>query len=536
MEEAAKYLKPSSEDLRRGDKTSDSDILFDTTARNLGEDYTFESLADVINPFESFFTLQIKKQGVKDTDALQEWRKKAQKDLFTFIVDSTYFSALISDKRNYDTFGFSGMSIVERRGGGVRITTEDPFDLVISDDRYNDVVDEVYWVVWVKMKTLIEEFEVPPEVVEPTPENNSKLYAVLCCLVPNKPYYIDNPQSGHDSQFVYATFLLGGELPRVGGGFGPGFRDWSMSGGDKIVEIGERKYFKESFMVVPRDVKNSKTFYGAGLSERLLTEAQNLNQLRADVLRSSNKFSDPPIEMPFDIYAKFETGNLKLENGTVIPKSHTGESISPIVAQIDFRSQVELLQYENFKIKESVPVAKFPEKKARQSQFEIDQTQRRIGQLHLIYKVLYLKDAVAKHLNLIFKVALKQGKLDPLPEGFKPEDVEPSLSNILLREYLKIKAQAYVKSFQMSFPYVQNNSELMDTIDDEHVVKSIFRANGAEDAILSQGETEEIRKIREEEIAAQRQEQEMALQLQKSQTELNQAKANEARTKTLKEG
>lgn len=222
-----------------------------------------------------------------------------------------------------------------------------------------------------------------------------------------------------------------------------------------------------------------------------------------------------------------------MRRGSTVPASTTGEKVEPIVQQINYQAQVNLLQYEDFKIQNSVPQQQPPVKNARQSQFEVDLNTSQAAQLQLIYKMIYLHSAVSEHLKILFNFALDNGVLEPLPEGLTKADVEPNLSNILLKEFKKAKAQAYLQTISQLNPWVSITPEVMDNFDPDVVARNTALANGIGDALLDSQDTESIRQNREE-VQSQQEQAEIGARQEEvaSQNNLNTAQANKATLET----
>ena len=523
MKSVQRFLDPNDGHLTRSDLSSEADIIWDTTARNLLEDHTFRSLSDIINPFEPWFTLHIRKNKDVDEKVLLDWAKRNTELLFNFIGSTSYYPSIIQDKINFDSYGFSGMSFLEREGQ-LKIGVEDPFNLILNDDAYQDKVMEIYWVIKEDLFSLRKKYNIAANILDTlNPENNKTKYNILCCLIPNDPIYVNDADMERSEKFVFVRFFLGADKE------GANLSSREIFAGTAGEEIGERVYFDKPFIVTPRDRKKIENPYGVGLGKRLLVEAQNLNQIRRDVLNASATYGDPAKVVPYDIWVKLESGEVSLRRGSTIPASSTGEQVQPIVQQINYQAQVGLLQYEDFKIQNSVPQQTAPQKNARQSQFEVDLNTSQTAQLQLIYKMIYLHTAVSEHLKLLFDFAMKTGVLEKLPEGLKKSDVEPTLSNILLKEFKKAKAQAYLQTISQLNPYISINPELMDNFDPDVVARNTALAYGAGDMILDSQDTEAIRQNREQ-IQAEQEQAEIGLRQEEvaSQSGLNSAQANKA--------
>lgn len=492
----------------------EENILFDSTSRNLLEDYSLESLVDIINPVEPWFTFNIKRDAddnVNDEE-LKKWASESIDLFFTFINESSYYKKLIADKRNYDIHGFSGMSFYIENNK-LRISTENVFALVYNDNEYSDEINEVYWIKEFDKYTLEETFGY--NFKEGTSVSK---FLVLCACVPNTPFYIgDNNQDNNqddnqkhkknlnnNKKFVQAFFLLS-RVPEFMNNqyyqyknnedyFGANFNK-------NAVEIGERIYLDDILTIVTVDFEESGSNYGRGLGKRLIIPSQNLNQLRKGLLKLSAYYENPMAQIPTDIIGDV----LKIAPGHTYPHSYSGQKIEFLAPQGDYGAQVNLLQHEDAQARESMPnkVGPGPQKRSRQSQFEISQQILEQSKRSLIFKINYLKDGVSEHLKRMFKIAVKLKKIKSPPRGIKIENVIPSLASILLKEYKKQKAQSYVQALNLAQGYVALKPEAIDNINEDKIIRNIYSAMGVFDVIESEDTVESIRKQREE--ARQRQ-------------------------------
>jgi len=512
-----KHLQPKDTHLHiRGEEgTSSGDVLFDTTARNVMEDYTISSLEDIINPFDPWFSLDLNKR-IKDISSdISEWSAKATEQFFIFVNDSNYYKCLIEDKSYYDSYGFSGMSFfLDRSKRKLRIKTEDPFNIIVNDESMEDTINEVYWVRYFNPSELKHYFNFEVE------SGQEYKHAVLCACVPNEKYYVDD-STRSKKKFVQLYFYLGASFS-----FGLG-ESYFEEGGrskeninltDHTQEIGERIYLDENMTVFTRDIANYQHPYGRGFGSRLLVQAQNLNQLRRDSLQLSAFIGNPPLEAPhdtLDFYKSFAPGE-------VYPSSYTGQSLNVLYPTQNLASHFQFIQNEEIQLREAVPNVQPPQKKARQSQFEIDRNFLESAKRSMIYKINYLKDGVSEHLKRMFKFAIELKVIDAPPEGVTFNDVQPNLSNILLKEFKKQKSQSYVQSLSLAQGFLTLDQGGSDNFDSDSVIRSIFIANGVGDALLSE---EEVAEIRQQRLDAQQQQQQLALQQAQAQLALSSAQA-----------
>ena len=273
-------------------------LVSDVSVRNALEDYTLESLVDVINPFEAWFTLNVK--NVKDTneEQIREWNASATQEFFTFINESSYYSKIPTDKGYYDLHGFTGLSFI-KSGGELKIHQEDPFHLVMSPD-----MNELYWLRNYTLFEMQELFKYGDKE-----EDKHFMYQVLCATIPNKMPFIKGLTGNlgkKDFVQVFALFKKFGKEEyetyskgkKQGDNFGQDVMDEQLN---KIVSLSK------PFTVVVRDKEKLGYPYGQGWGKKLLVQSRNLNQLRSDLLNVSAYYGDPAVIVPVDILGQFKT-------------------------------------------------------------------------------------------------------------------------------------------------------------------------------------------------------------------------------------
>ena len=509
MRDIQRYVDPSDESLVREGSEID-DVLFDSTAVLALENYTLKSLADVMNPFEPFFSFDGSGLDSEEKkEALLKWESENNKRLFKFIIDSGYYSSLIQDKLNFDLYGFCGMFFY-RRGNRMGIRTESPFDIVFAVDSYQEGFVDAYWLIEYELHTLL---TLHPEAREAIPEKkeNKGTYTILCALTPNTEDFIKNPEKGRKEAFVWTRYLVSNaSYLRSSNNDRPSISKAPAMGKD-MLELGERQYYKTSPLVICRDVKYSKKPYGAGRGKRLLVTAQNLNQLKQDTLNVSGIYGDPPYSIPLDLVDQFNSGAVDIGRGARVPVSIANQEIKPLAAPgINYQAQIELMQFEDGKIHQSLPDNPMITKTARQSQFEVDQNLQQSMKLDLIFKMLYLQQGVAEHLNQMYRIALDVKAIDPLPEILNKDEVRPGLSDLLLRDFKKAKSQGYVHALTMSQGFLSVFQEGFDNYDKDGIIRDVMTSVGGRDRLL---DLEQVKKIRNERNAARQAQQQYEQQL-----------------------
>ena len=346
----------------------------------------------------------------------------------------------------------------------------------------------IFWVRKFKLHQLRKIFNFIPDH-----SDISKKYNVLCAFTPNEKEYIRNPEK-KSKKYVQSFYFM----DQVNeGDFNIESRGYNSYEGS-FNEIGSRKYFDSPFTIITVDSDIDHNPYGISLGKKMLINAKNLNQVKENTLYSMSLISNPPLELPYDMYSEYED----IKPGGRYPTSYTGQNIKPLEIPIRFNDHVNYLSIETEALKKEAPNFNPITKRARQSQFEVDQNLLDAQKKNLIYKILYLTDGISKHLQKMFEIAWKQGifkKLD-LGDGkqLKMEDVKPNISNILLKEYKRLTAISYVQSLSHSQGYIALYKEGIDNIDIDEVIRNIYVAFGAESVLFSNSEVEDIRKQRTE--------------------------------------
>ena len=527
METIAKYVDPDDQILsRRTGNTDVSDILFDTDAQIELEKSSKNSISDIVNMYEAWFSLNVRKEPNLDEQLLLDWTIENTGNLLNFITDSSYYESLVLDKWYYDLYGFTAMTIWDE-GGKLLTYTEDPFKLVYETkiDGYN----AAYWIKYYTDKELKASFDYESEK-----KSSSFKHTVLCCIVPNTESFLGDRIEFPDKEYVQLFIYLGEEITVEGQTQGSSQQtqgdELRMSAGSK--EIGKRQYFDEMPTIPNRDTLGHRRQYGNGYGRRVLTTAQNLNEIKRGMIRTMAFASNPPVIGPTDVFQAYRN----LEPGRFYPTSYSGQEIRYLEPPGDLEKQTHFLAVERESLNKAIPNVNPPQKKARQSAIEIQKLLTEVGRNQFIYKIPYLKNGVSKHLQAIFRIAVKLGKVTKPPGNLTIDDVTPSLSNLIAKEMKRNKARAYVEGLQLAQGYLALDREALDEIDTHSAVRKIMVAVGAEDILNTSRVRDAIKQEREKQLAAA-QEHQQRLELAQAQTQglLVSAQADALRAKADKD-
>ena len=496
MQTVARYVDPDDQVLtsRASGSTKLEDVLFDTDAQIALEKSSKNSIADVVNPYEAFFTLNVPRDKA-DEQVLQDYKIRNQQSFHAWINDSPYKESLVLDKWYHDLYGFSAMTLWSE-GGKLMTYTEDPFKLVFESgiSKY----EAVYWVKYYTLEELKDRYDFVPE--GETGARGMK-FAVLCCLVPNNEMNLGSDVRMPGKRYAQIFLYLGND-PYIEGGFtaSSSLRHNEMRFSTGAKEIGKREHFDYLPTVVNRDTAGHRRPYGNGYGRRILVIAQNLNEIKRGMIRLNEYSSNPPLEVAQDVIQAYRG----IQPGRVYPRSaYGGEGVRALEVPGDLEKISHFYALEMESLQKAIPNVNPPQKKARQSAVEIQQLLSEVGRNQFIYKIRYLKNAVAKHLEIMFKLALSAGVIEKPPEGLDVKEITPSLSNLIAKEMKRNKARAYVEALQLSQGYLALDREALDEINTDAVVRKIFDASGAEDILNTSDVKNAIREEREKQQQAQ---------------------------------
>ena len=532
-----RYVRPTSRDLfLRFGPTSQvfhSEVLADNTAGIALSNFSVESLKDIQNKSDRWFTLQ--KKLKKDTpesvvENYKKWASENEKLLEAFINNSDYITSLPTDKFIYDSFGFSAMTFGHDEHGLITYV-EDPFMLLIV--KSNNRIVGCMWSRNYKEDEMLREFDwknpdYKEEEAKKSAERSSVSYKVIFATVPNNDVYINKPMK-NKGKFVQVAVLVSSHY-KLDSEIGDveDFRNDDTLGGE---EIGQRKHFNMLPTVIPTDSSFPNEKYGYGRGKWVLSAAANCNRLSKNIMSSSTIKSRPPLEAPATLFM----GQGYVEPGRVYlkPDQMSGggahDSIRFIEFKDDLQHQTAVLQDERAQVRSAIPAVDVGQKKQRQSQYEIEKMELEKMTTLFAYKVPYLAKGVAEHLKRIFHIARDRGIFTDLPQGVDWDDIEPGIENIIEVEKMKIKAQKYVVFAQMAQPYFNNFMEGWDNIKKDSAIRNIALSHGIGSDL---NDIDTRSKIREERRKMQQQQQQLERQAIVSQRNLNDAKAAEARGKS----
>ena len=508
MRETKRYMRPSYDDImkRFNEKIGVRELslfgLFDNTCQNKMSHFSISSLSDIINPYQPWFALNVVQPKEEDVEPLREWAIPSHNKLLDFINKSTYYKALMSDKRDYDLYGFGAMTITHGKDKkGMLIKSENPFSVLIYED--DTGVIGVMWEKDYSYYSMKEKFNyVEKENQKKGVETNK--YKVVCCCFPNTSDFIKEPVAGKGN--YVQIFLLKkieelvtdekGDAVELGS-------DDSMIG----EEIGDRLYFSDLISCIARDSYENDSPYGEGWGKKILISATNLNQVHRNLIKSTEFAGNPAYSCPHDLYRRFK----KVQPGQVYSDSATGSKVEPISLDFQIGELNNFLSVEKEQVNESVPVVGMPQqKKQRQSQLEVQKMLLEASKNSFIYKVVYLMEGVGQHLRKMFDIAVEQGVIDNPPNNIPMSDVQPSLSNIILKELKKLEARSFVEALNMSQGFLSLFREGADNYKMDYIIKTIMESVGGGSGLEKNAIVEEIRKKRQE-IQKTQQDQQNAL-------------------------
>ena len=496
MRQVKKYMRPNSEDILfrfKSEVTMDefqSRALFDNTCQNKMSHFSISSLSDIINPFQPWFTLNI--AGLSDEaqqeEEMRTWSIESHAKFLDFINKSTYYKALLSDKRNFDLYGFSAMTIASMGKGkeGMVVKSENPFDVLIYEDD-TGVIGVMFEKTYTEY-SMKEVFDYEPKEKE---KGVKKSYSVICACFPNKEFFIDNAEK-EKGKYVQVYILKKVNTSLEGDDkttFELGSDDSNMA-----IEIGERKYFKDLVSCVTRDFYEEANSYGEGWGQKLLISAVNLNQVHRNIARTAEFAGNPAFIVPYDLNQRFK----HINPGQMYGVSGTGQKIEPIAVDLKLDHLNNFLSVEKEQVNESVPVVGVPQqKKQRQSQLEVEKMLLEASKNSFIYKVIYLQEGVGEHLKRMFRIAVDQGVLDEPPGNIDIGSVEPNLNNIILKELKKAQARSFVEGLNLSNGFLALVPEGGDNYKVDKIIRSIMEAVGGGEGLENMKAVEQIRQQRQ---------------------------------------
>ena len=499
MMKEVKYFMDSGEEelLLRFNKNDQPQGIYDNFCMNKLRNYSVSSLSDIVNPFEPWFTLDVKRGKDVDREIIRDWAKKASADLLTFITDSDYYEQLIEDKRNFDLYGFSGLTITEGKGQNLRVYAEDPFDFHIYSD--DEGVQGVFYVKTYNSFSMKEIFNYEDK----EDEDQTLNYEVLCVVVPNTGKFISKNFEKDKGKYIQTFYIKSKKTKEE---MDLEKQDISQSreeGTDFDKEIGKRRYFKHLPTCVVKDARGRRRPYGEGWGKFLLMIASNSNIIKRNMVKGSEFLGNPPFIVP----GEYDTKERGLIAGRSYGLAAHGQKIEPIVLDVRLGDQAAILGNEQQQAQETIPSISLPQKKQRQSQEEIQKLLMEAAKNNYIYKMSYLKKGVSEHLKKIFRIAVAKGYIDDPPEQYSFDQIEPSLASLTDPEKKKTKAMAFAQAVNVLTPFLSIFQEGFDNFKFDEIIRTTVMGFTGGDGLEDMDVVREIRKKRQEQVEAEQQRQ-----------------------------
>ena len=513
MRKIKSYMKPNDMDLiyRFRKAPNDSFLknnLYDNTCLNLTSHFSISSLSDIINPYEAWFSLNVKRGPQVDSNKLMDWSKKATYQLLRFINDSDYYKYLITDKRNYDLYGFSALTIGKGSRKPLRIFSENPFGLLIYED--DEGVQGYMFTRQFSSYSMKELFDWEEEDKQ---EGTEQMYDVLFCFLPNTPDFVDeNPKQPTSDKPYVATQYLKNSYYKSTNDRRNEVNDFGLNDSGFREEIGTRRFLNMLPASVVRDSFESYHAYGEGWGKKMLTIAMNMNIIRRNMLKGSEFAGNPAFVIPGGLNTRYR----KILPGRTYFPPFPGQKSQIESIPIDSRlnEQGAFLGLEQQQAQDTMPSLSPPQKKQRQSQEEIQKLLMEASKNNFIYKIIYLTDGVTEHLRRIFRIAVDEGVIEDFPDGLSYEDVEPSLSSLISGELKKSKAMAHSQVLGMLQGWLSFYSEGFDNFDIDAIIRGTSMALCGGDGLEDMTKVEQIRETRKTMIEQQQQQQQAVAQAQ----------------------
>ena len=525
MYEVSRYMDPTESSLlaRSQFSTQDGAKLYDVRAMNAMAKYTKDSLSDIINPFDSWFSLgslgRLRKEVNRDD--LRDWSIQATEDLFQFVNESNYYLNLKTDKKNYDLYGFSALTLY-LKNNKLMAYAEDPYSLYFDDDRGE--ISAIFWVIERSAYGLFEDFN----YVDASENKNSfHKFKVLCCLKKEGREWV---QRRYLLRKTNLTDLL--NLSREGRNREA--LEISPSYGE---EIGPPIKHSSVPTLITRDSISAGSKYGDGVAKKIVVSAKNLNVVKREMLHTTVFMGNPPAQVPYDLTPLYTS----IEPGRLYPYSHTGEGINFLKHPGELQSMGTFVDMEYRQISDTVPSFDPPDKRQRQTQFEVDQARMNAAKNMFLHKIFYLTQGVSQHLKRIFNLAIQAGRITPPPAGIDYKDVDPTLASLLLKEYKKQKARSNLEAVRMCEPIFLLFKAARDNINPDEVTRTIWESLGSGQALNKTADVEQIRKTRMELLKQREQRQGSELQAKgeaqgaKAQKSLAEVRKVEAETAAIEQ-
>ena len=456
--EIAKYTNPSmtlrfdSEDT--AGKTYASDV-YDTTAIDAVKTFTDGIVGNYVSKSGLWMNMMAVDPEVNRKKVIQEFLQDVNQRMYAALSRSNFYNVISQYTTLGITIATATMYVQEDpRTGKIVFSVRHPSEVFIDQDWYGNI-DTCFRRIIVTAKAAGGFFF----------KDKSKFSEDLTKAINDNPF--------ESFTFRHYVFPAKGEYFKYPGVKGSHASIYSQEGEDKELSIGGYDSFP---FVSWRYRQEGNEIYGRGPSHDALPDIKNVNSMKHDRMKYSQKQGDPPLNIPYEMKGKIRNkpggANYYQDPGRIVFPWKSDSNIPAVNNELqDIRKQIEAHYY--------VPYFKMlTDLTQRMTSFEV--AERKSEQATLISTpiIKYESEALDELLFRVFEIESAAGRMPDIPTELNGEvtwQYNGMLAQMQIRTSKNDGIQATIRDLERIAPFAP---EIIQTFNWDQTARDLASNNG----------------------------------------------------------
>jgi hypothetical protein len=456
--EIAKYTNPSMTLLFEGDDTDGklyAKDVYDTTAIDSVKTFTDGVVGNYVSKSNTWMGMMAVDPEVNRKKTVQEFLQDVNKRMFAALSRSNFYNVISQYTTLGITIATATMYVQEDpKFGRIIFSVRHPIEVFIDQDWYGKI-DTCFRRIIVTAKAAGDFFF----------NEKSKFSEGLTKAINDDPFSKFN--------FRHAVFPATGEYFKYPGVTGNYASIYWEEGEDKELSVGGYDSFP---FVSWRYRQEGNEIYGRGPSHDALPDIKNVNAMKHDIMKYSQKQGDPPLNIPYEMKGKVRNkpggANYYQDTGRVVSPWNSASNIPVTLEQLkDMRAQIENHYY--------VPYFKMlTGLTQRMTSFEV--AERKSEQATLISTpiIKYESEALDELLFRVFEIESAAGRMPDIPNELQGEvtwQYNGPLAQIQIRTAKNDGIKATINDLERIVPFAP---QVIQTFNWDQVARDLAMNNG----------------------------------------------------------
>lgn len=450
--------------------------LYETTGVQAAETLAGALHGMLTNPSVRWFDLFTGRDEIDALDNVRLWLQKTSLHMFNALNNSNFQKAIHEFYIDLVTFGTSALLAV---GHDRKILNFIPVFIgeLYVDENDEGRIDEVYREQKWNAKKIVQRFgieNVGKEVRRAFEKNDTREFTIIHAVYPSM---LGNKEAPTNRPYI-SQYLLKEEK----------------------VEL-ELKGFREMPYIVARWAKAPGEIYGRSPAMSALADVKMLNKMDEVVIKGAEKVVDPPLQMPDDGYI---LPIVTKPAGLNYFRAGTQDRIQPIFndARIDFGFQA--MEDRRKRVRDAffidqLQLSQGPQMTATEVLQRTEEKMRLLGPMLGRQQDEFLRPLIDR----IFEIMSRKNLIrkEEIPEELSDANLDVQYSSLIAKSQKAAEAQNLLRSVEMIGPIAQAKPEVLDLINGDEYVKTVFKLQNIPQDILNPDD--DVQAMRQQRAQAQ---------------------------------